>query len=146
MVPVLRSELAKWREKSGETAMIATLAYSSVIFLALVVGSVFFNRYIDRRPATRRADGETALWVAAGCTYALIGAGALAAIWSNHFDLPWEPIAVAIAATLAAFVAAGLPMALGDARRSQVWRETNEYLARAERANDSGRRRQEPPQ
>lgn len=126
--------------------MITSLAYSSVILLALVAGSVLFNRYIDRRPSTRRADGETSLWVAAGCTYTLAGAGALAAIWSHHLGLAWEPIAIVIAATFAAFVAAGLPMAMGDARRTQAWREINQYLERAERANDTGRRRQDPPQ
>ena len=115
--------------------MIATIIYSSVILIALVGGSVAFNRYIDRRPAKHRADGETALWVAIGSAYTLAGAVALITVWAHQLGHPWTVGVFVLAALSAAYLAAGLPMFLGDMRRTQAWRQTNEYLDRAERTN-----------
>ena len=54
--------------------MITTILTTSVILSTLVGASIAFNRYIERRPPHRRADGETALWVAVGSAYTVVGA------------------------------------------------------------------------
>lgn len=115
--------------------MIITLAFTSVILIALVGGSVLFNRYIDHRPAKHRADGETALWVAIGSAYTIGGAVALITVWAHQLGHPWTVGVFVLAALAAAYLAAGLPMFVGDMRRTQAWRQTNEYLDRAERTN-----------
>ncbi len=115
------------------------IALSLLILATLVLASVAFNRYVDRRPLTRRADGETALWVAIGCAYTMLGAAALLALWAPWLGSSWILGCWALLCMVTAFVAAGIPMFVGELRRTQAWRETNEHLARAERANGTRR-------
>lgn len=117
--------------------MIATLI-TTAILSALAYSSWRFNRYIEGRPPRRRADGETALWVVIGCAYTTVGAVAIVVAWARQLGYPWEMALVVLAALLAAFIAAGVPMFWGDLRRSQSWRETNAYLERAELTNGYG--------
>jgi drug/metabolite transporter (DMT)-like permease len=105
---------------------IATLA-------ALLAASWQFNRYIDARPLRRRADGETALWVVFGCAYTVTGAAILIGAWAPWLPHDWRLGLAAFAILLTAFAAGGLPMALGDHRRTAADRRTSEALARAER-------------
>ena len=118
--------------------MITTLFLTAAILGALAAGSIRFNRYIESRPIRRRADGETALWVVIGCAYTVAGAVGIVFVWANQLGIPWSFGGVVFAAIIAAFIAAGLPMFWGDMHRTQAWRETNEYLERAERVNGNG--------
>lgn len=115
--------------------MTAQILLSMLILVALSATSVLFDRYVSRRPVTRRADGETALWVAIGCAYTSLGAAGLLAIWAPWLSDSWHLGAWALLAMFVAYSAAGAPMFLGDLRRTQAWRETNAHLERAERAN-----------
>lgn len=115
--------------------MTMTILTTSVILFTLIGASVFFNHYIERRPQQHRADGETALWVAIGCAYAIAGAVLLVTVWAVQMGYDWHVGLLALAAILTAFTAAGIPMFWGDMRRNQAWRQTNEYLDRAERMN-----------
>lgn len=115
--------------------MTIEILLSILILAALAATSVLFDRYVSRRPVTRRADGETALWVAIGCAYTSLGAAGLLAIWAPWLSDSWHLGAWALLAMFVAYSAAGAPMFLGDLRRTQAWRETNAHLERAERAN-----------
>jgi len=115
--------------------MTTQIVLSILILTALSGVSVAFDRYVGRRPATRRADGETALWVAVGCAYTSLGAATLLAIWAPWIGGSWHLGAWALLAMFVAYAAAGTPMFWGDLRRTQSWRETNAHLERAERAN-----------
>lgn len=112
----------------------------TVITLAALLGaSMLFNRYIDRRPVTKRADAETALWVVAGTLYTLAGAAVLFAVWAPYLPRDWRLGLIAMGVMLAAFAASGAPMVLGDMRRSQDWRRTNEELDKASYWNGGGK-------
>lgn len=115
--------------------MTTHIGLSILILVALIALSVMFDRYVGRRPVTRRADGETALWVVIGCIYAMVGAAVLLVLWGPWLGGDWRLGLWALLAMFLAFGAAGAPMFIGDLRRSQAWRETNQYLERAERAN-----------
>jgi hypothetical protein len=115
--------------------MTTQIGVSILILVALSAISVMFDRYVGRRPVTRRADGETALWVIVGCTYAMVGVAMLLALWGPWLGSDWRLGLWALLAMFVAFGAAGAPMFFGDLRRSQGWRETNQHLERAERAN-----------
>lgn len=126
------------RRKGRELAakqMTTQIVLSILILTALSGVSVAFDRYVSRRPATRRADGETALWVAVGCAYTSLGAAILLALWAPWIGGSWHLGAWALLAMFVAYAAAGTPMFWGDLRRTQSWRETNAHLERAERAN-----------
>ena len=120
-----------------QTTTVVVLSCLSLVVLAMI--STLFNRYVEQRPLIRRADGETALWVVAGCTYAVAGAAALLGVWGQWLKSDWRLGFWALLAMSMSFGAAGAPMFFGDLRRTQAWRETNQYLERAERAN-GGRR------
>lgn len=108
---------------------------SLLTLTAVTITSIAFDGYISHRPITRRADGETALWVAIGCAYTSIGAAILLAIWAPWISGTWRLGAWALLAMFISFACAGAPMFYGDLRRTQSWRETNAHLERAERAN-----------
>jgi hypothetical protein len=105
---------------------IATLA-------ALAAASWQFNRYVDSRPVAARADGETALWVIFGCAYVVLGAAIVTSAWAAWLPTDWRLGLATGGITLGAFVAGGLPMALGDHKRSASDRRTTEALDRAAR-------------
>lgn len=86
------------------------LAASSFVLAGLAVGSVAFNRWINRHEETE--PGATALRVAAGTGYTLAGVVAIVAVWRGALD------ALRCAAILlATFTATGLPMIVGDVNR-----------------------------
>jgi drug/metabolite transporter (DMT)-like permease len=123
-------------EKSNKKdAMTTEILLSMLILATLAATSVAFDRYVSRRPVTRRADGETALWVAIGCAYTSLGAACLLALWAPWIGGTWHLGAWSLLALFVAYAAAGAPMLWGDLRRTQAWRETNAHLERAERAN-----------
>lgn len=104
---------------------------SIAVLAALAYASWRFNRHVDNRPMTARADGETAVWVIFGCAYVTAGASVLVSIWSAWLPGGWLLGLATGAITLIAFVAGGLPMALGDHKRSAADRRTGEALDRA---------------
>lgn len=111
--------------------MFAPLLITLIVLAALSVASWRFNRHVDSRPIAARADGETALWVIFGCVYVVAGASVLIGVWAAWLPHDWRLGVAAGAITLAAFAAGGLPMALGDHRRSAHDRRTEEALDRA---------------
>jgi drug/metabolite transporter (DMT)-like permease len=119
--------------KTGERTIAVTnqIIITAAILLALVLASWRFNRYVDSRPVAARADGETALWVVAGCTYVVLAASILIGAWAPWLPADWRLGPACGLLIFAAFIAAGLPMALGDHRRSASERRTNEALDRA---------------
>lgn len=104
----------------------ATLVAAVLVYVLLAGMSMAFNGYIDRQPQSQRPDGMTAAWVAVGVLYTLVGATGLAwLLW------PWLALLEGVVAALvllalyvSAFVAAGLPMLVGDASRSHRVRRT----------------------
>jgi hypothetical protein len=94
--------------------MTTQIGVSILILVALSAISVMFDRYVGRRPVTRRADGETALWVVIGCTYAMVGAAVLLALWGPWLGGDWRLGLWALLAMFVAFGAAGAPMFFGD--------------------------------
>lgn len=95
------------------------------VFLSLVVlGMLYFlslqfNRYIDSRQDL--FDGETAVWVMIGTFYTLVGYGFLVLLWWHEMAcLPsaWQGAVTMFGLILLSFVASGIPMAVGDARRA----------------------------
>lgn len=111
--------------------MIAQLLTTSVVLASLLLGSWRFNMYVSGRPVAVRADGETALWVVFGCSYVILGAVILIATWAPWLPHDWLLGPVVGAILFVAFFAGGLPMALGDHRRSASERRTAEALDRA---------------
>jgi len=103
--------------------------YQQVFVSIVILGvlwflSMQFNRYID----TRRElyDGETAVWVMTGTFYTLIGFGFLVMLWWHELDAiatPWQGGTVVLGIAMSAFVASGLPMAIGDAVRAHKRRQ-----------------------
>lgn len=109
-----------------------TQALTTIAILAVLsLGSWRFNRYVSSRPIAARADGETALWVVFGCSYIILGAVVLIATWAPWLPHDWLLGPVVGAILFGAFCAGGLPMALGDHRRSASERRTAEALDRA---------------
>lgn len=111
--------------------MIPHVLISIAILGAVLATSWRFNRYVDGRPMTARADGETALWVIFGCTYVVLAASVLVGVWAPWLPSDWRLGLVVGGINFAAFVAGGIPMALGDHQRSATDRRTNEALERA---------------
>ena len=98
----------------------ATLVAAVLVYVLLAGMSMAFNGYIDRQPLSQRPDGMTAAWVAVGVLYTLVWL-----LW------PWLALLEGVVAALvllavyvSAFVAAGLPMLVGDASRSHRVRRT----------------------
>lgn len=81
---------------------VATLA-------TLAVASSAYNRLIDRTLIHSRVPGSTALQVVAGVAYTLAGALILVASCTGHRNALRTALAL-----VAAFIAAGAPMLLGD--------------------------------
>lgn len=106
-------------------------AITLIVLSALALASWRFNRYVDSRPIPARADGETALWVIFGCAYVTVGASILIGAWASWLPHDWRLGLAAGAITFVAFAAGGLPMALGDHRRTAADRRTEEALDRA---------------
>ncbi len=109
-----------------------------VVYGALAATSVAFNRYVDRTPLAQRPDGLTAVWVAVGVLYSLVGGTlvvALAMPWllSTGHGVGWLAVTL-LGIYLAAFVASGAPMLWGDLQRSYRARTVTAMLAAAERA------------
>ena len=109
---------------------------SLVVLSALIITSHYFNRWVDRRHADgERSDGETARWVAYGCTYSLFGGALLMALWAHRMPTDWLVGPWSFGVFLLAFVASGLPMWLGDTGRSHAQR----LLRQARRDWNNGR-------
>lgn len=107
------------------------------VYGALAGVSVWFNGRIDLVPVDRRPDGVTALWVAIGVGYTLLGATVL--VWlgwpvlvmlGDAFGGVGGSLAVLVV-LVSAFVASGLPMLWGDMRRSHGVRTVSEAIAAA---------------
>lgn len=111
--------------------MLTSTLVTLTVLAALVAASWRFNRYVDSRPIRRRADGETALWVIFGCAYVVLGASVLVGAWAAWLPHDWRLGPAVGAIAFLAFAAGGLPMALGDHRRSAADRRTEEALERA---------------
>lgn len=111
--------------------MITPTLITLAVLAALSAVSWRFNRYVDTRPIPARADGETALWVIFGCAYVTAGASILIGAWAAWLPHDWRLGFAAGAITFCAFAAGGLPMALGDHKRSAIDRRTDEALNRA---------------
>lgn len=111
--------------------MITPLLITIAVAAILMAGSWRFNRYVDGRPLSARADGETALWVVFGCSYVVVGAAVLIGAWAPWLPHDWRLGLAAGAIIFAAFFAGGMPMALGDHKRSASDRRTSEALDRA---------------
>lgn len=94
--------------------MAADLVLTILILMALYAASSMFDQYIDGRDLGSLYDGETAVWVALGCLYTVIGFGLIFGVWFG-----WQHAVVAVGLMLACFVASGLPMYMGDASRSR---------------------------
>lgn len=114
----------------------ATLLGAVLVYVLLLGSSIAFNDYIDSRPPAERPDGVTAMWVAVGTIYTLVGATVLCwLLWPWLAALSGVIAAlVLLAINLSAFVAAGLPMLLGDARRSHRVRRTAGAIEAARQA------------
>lgn len=83
---------------------------SGAVLGGLAAGSAQYNRWIDRTQETE--PGATALRVAAGTGYTLLGAALLVALWWG-----WrEAVRFALVAG-GCFVVAGAPMIAGDVER-----------------------------
>jgi hypothetical protein len=66
------------------------------------------------------------VWVMTGTFYTLIGFGFLVMLWWHELDAiatPWQGGAVVLGIAMSAFVASGLPMAIGDAVRAHKRRQ-----------------------
>lgn len=113
----------------------ATLVAAVLVYVLLVGASMGFNGYIDRQPHSQRPDGMTAAWVAIGVLYSLVGATGLTwLLWPWLATLDGVAAAlVLLAVNVSAFVAAGLPMLVGDASRSQRVRHTQGAIEAARR-------------
>ena len=98
-------------------ALLITLA----LWLLLAAISYLFNAWIDRTRPDNVPDGVVGWWVMGGCTYVLIAFLCLFAVWWPQIKASVTTIdAVAGVALLAfgSFAFAGVPMVVGDARRS----------------------------
>jgi len=80
----------------------------------LIGASSALNSYIDHTPRPSRRDGETALYTAVGVTYT----NAAACLFVSFVTKDWRAGAKAFGLLTAAYAVAGLPMFLGDVRRS----------------------------
>lgn len=97
---------------------------SIVIYALLTLASIALNRHIDGREEL--FDGETATWVILGTLYTIVGAAAVTMIWWHEMDaiaLPWQGGAAIFLIVLLSFSFSGLPMYIGDAKRSQKRRK-----------------------
>lgn len=90
---------------------------SGLIMMALYVISGLFDEYIDRQDLGDLYDGQTAVWVAVGCTYTIVGFGLVMGIWYG-----WQEAALTTLLLFLCFVASGLPMYFGDAERNRHMR------------------------
>lgn len=88
--------------------------FSGLIILSLYVVSGLFDEYIDKQDVNELYDGQTAVWVAIGCSYTILGFGLIMGIWYG-----WQEGAVSMGLLFACFVASGLPMYMGDASRNR---------------------------
>jgi len=119
------------REQNGMQPEITTphLIQIAVIFAALALAAIAYDRWITRLEAAGHHRGYVSLLVAAGCAGALLGG--LSAVW------PLGPVARCAALIVAAgFVPAGLPMILGSIRRHVNDRSADEaeLIAQAQEA------------
>lgn len=109
---------------------------SLVVLSVLIITSHYFNRWVDLRHADgERSDGETARWVAYGCTYSLLGGALLMGLWAHRMPHDWLVGPWSFGVFLLALVASGLPMIFGDVNRSHAQR----LLRQARRDWNNGR-------
>lgn len=94
------------------------LALTFGVFVLLGLISWRFNARIDNIPTDELHDGQTALQVAFGTTYTLVGLSIIVATWTN--------LAAGIALFVLAFLtfaASGWPMYRGDSIRAHKRRK-----------------------
>lgn len=113
--------------------MVVQAIVSAVVLAAVALAGWRFNRYVDARPTTGRADGETSLWVIFGCAYLVLAGSLLTGVWAPWLPTDWRLGVASGVIFFSVFAAGGLPMALGDHRRSASGRRTNEALEQAVR-------------
>jgi hypothetical protein len=129
-------EFGKGRGMSTEGVLLG----GAVVYGVLAATSVAFNRHVDQQPPAQRPDGLTAVWVAVGVLYTLLGGTLVVALaMPPLLDLGashggWAVAAAVLGVYLAAFVASGAPMLWGDLHRSHRERTLGAVLAAAERA------------
>ncbi len=112
---------------------------ATVVYATLAGAALALNRHIDAQPV-KRPDGITSLWVVVGVAGTLAGATVLLGLaWPVLASLgelhgAWAAAVGCGVVVASAFAASGLPMILGDAKRSAELRVTHEAVEEA-RAN-----------
>ena len=111
-----------------------------VVYATLAGAALALNRHIDAQPVQRRPDGIASLWVVVGVAGTMAGATVLLGLaWPVLASLgelhgAWAAAVGCGVVVASAFAASGLPMILGDAKRSAELRVTHEAVEEA-RAN-----------
>lgn len=95
--------------------MLTEYLATGLIVVLLLLASVFFNSYIDQQPAPRKQmSGVTAWWVVIGNAYTGASIIILIGIW-----LGWMIALYCGLIAVGCFIVSGLPMIIGDYRRSE---------------------------
>lgn len=86
------------------------LTASGAVLSGLAAGSTAYNHWIDQHQETE--PGATALRVALGTGYTLLGVALTVLVWRG-----WRAALAVLGWTILCFVVAGAPMIAGDVRR-----------------------------
>lgn len=106
-----------------------SLLFAAIVYIALIAGSVWFNRHIDTTPQEDRPDGLTALWVGLGVSYTAVAVLLLAYAFYDAivvFIEQWEAGGLVLGLGIIGFtalLASGAPMLIGDIKRSHMARQ-----------------------
>lgn len=88
------------------------LTASGAVLSGLAAGSTAYNRWIDRNEETE--PGATALRVALGTGYTLLGVALTVLVWRG-----WRAALAVLGWCVLCFIVAGAPMIAGDVRRDR---------------------------
>ena len=108
---------------------VANLLFAAIIYIALAAASLRFNLYIDQTPDEDRPDGLVALWVGLGIGYTGLGVVLLSIAYYDAIALfmaQWQQLGLVLGLGIigvTALLASGLPMLVGDIRRSHMHRQ-----------------------
>lgn len=96
------------------------LSGSAAILIALTTISYLYDRSITQSPRPKMApNGITAIRVVVGVLYTLIGGGMAVSLWASLLPAGWLLGPVVAAIMLVCFIASGLPMVIGDMKRTR---------------------------